>query len=239
MRQSGLILLAFLGALLLPGCATRIDRDGQPVTQFDPKYLAKSDTDRVLDLSRKDIVAQLLGIADKLYKRNPKQWRNAGFASREAALVRLADFEKNPPADLAGLTEGPAALKAFAPDYPGDRVAALVYGLLTMVDAAYEHKSDFYILTTLDPQKLHNCARNMEIALWKLASAKGDDGLPLIVSNELDPLNPNLSYEREFGKIIGLLDFLSSVVSDKTGRAVTRVSQSLALGLFLPIGGLQ
>ena len=54
----------------------------------------------------------------------------------------------------------------------------------------------------------------------------------------LDPANPNLSFEREFGKVIGLLDFLSKVVADKHGRAVTRLTQSIATAAFLPVIGL-
>ena len=78
-------------------------------------------------------------------------------------------------------------------------------GLIGMVDAAFEHKDDFYVLDSLDAQKLYNCARNIEIAVWKMSSTRNANGGPLLVSNELDPNNPNLSFEREFGRIIGLV----------------------------------
>ena len=60
----------------------------------------------------------------------------------------------------------------------------------------------------------------------------------MLRSNELDPNNPNLSFEREFGRIIGLLDVLSKLVADKHGRTITRVTQNLATAIFLPVGAL-
>ena len=131
-----------------------------------------------------------------------------------------------------------AALFAFSAVYQGDRILALMAGLIGMVDAAFEHKNDFYVLDNLDEQKLYNCARNIEIAVWKMSSTRNVDGGLLLVSNELDPNNPNLSFEREFGRIIGLLDFLAKVVADKHGRSITRLTQSIATAVFLPVGSL-
>jgi len=61
-------------------------------------------------------------------------------------------------------------------------------------------------------------------------------GEPLILANELDSANPNLSFEREFGRVIGLLDFFSRIIADKNGRTVTRFTQSVATAIFLPVG---
>ena len=60
----------------------------------------------------------------------------------------------------------------------------------------------------------------------------------MLLSNELDPNNPNLSFEREFGRVIGLLDFMSKVMADKHGRTITRFTQSMATAIFLPVGAL-
>ena len=94
------------------------------------------------------------------------------------------------------------------------------------------------MLDELNEQKLYNCARNIEIAIWKMSSTKDAAGEPLLLSNELDPNNPNLSFEREFGRVIGLLDVLSRVVADKHGRSITRLTQSIATAVFLPVGAL-
>jgi len=55
------------------------------------------------------------------------------------------------------------------------------------------------------------------------------------LSNEGSGPVANLSYEREFGKIIGNLDVLSKVIADKENRTVVKVVQSLATAVFLPI----
>ena len=140
--------------------------------------------------------------------------------------------------ELEGRSEGAATLFALGPNYHGDRVLGVVAGLLGMTYAAFEGKDDFYVLDDLDPQKLYNCARNFEIAVWKLSSARNAHGDILLYSNELDRNNPNLSFEREFGRIIGLLDFMSRIMADKNGRTITRVTQSVATAVFLPVGAL-
>ena len=236
-RLMGVVLAAV--ALLPAACATRRGAAGREETRFDPKYLVKSDIDRVIDVSRELVVAGLTRIADKLYRRNPREWRKANLQSRDAALARLARYRGEAPADLAGRQEGAAALQAFNPDYAHDRVAALMYGLLTMIDAAYEHRDEFFLLDSLDAQKFYNCARNMEIAVWKLAAARDATGEPLLYSNEMGDDNRNLSFEREFGGVIAHLDFVSRILADRNGRAVTRVTHSLATALFLPVGMLK
>ena len=54
---------------------------------------------------------------------------------------------------------------AFEESYEGDRVLALIEGLRGMVLDAYNGQQEFYLLDELDPQKLYNAARNIEIAV--------------------------------------------------------------------------
>ena len=229
--------LLLVAALLPAGCATRTAPNGQQQARFDPRYLAKTEIDRVIDLDRAEVVASLRRLAEKLYRRNPREWKKSGQPGIESAVDRLfagsVDF-----AELEGHCEGAAALFAFSSNYHGDRVLALLAGLLGMVYAAFENKDDFYVLDDLNEQKLYNCARNIEIALWKMSSTRNAAGEMLLLANELDPNNPNLSFEREFGRVIGMLDLLSRVVADKHGRTVTRFTQSLATAIFLPVGAL-
>ena len=231
------VFLFFLAPLLLDGCATRVGPGGQKEMRFEPRYLAKTEIDRVIDTDRAEVLAGLHRIAGKLYKRNPREWKKSGQPSREAAMARLfaggVDFP-----ELEGRQEGAAVLLALSPEYQGDRVLGVMAGLLGMVYASFENKDDFYVLDDLNEQKLYNCARNVEIAIWKMSSARSATGEFLLLSNELDPANPNLSFEREFGKVIGLLDLLSKIVADKNGRTVTRLTQSIATALFLPVIGL-
>lgn len=166
----------------------------------------------------------------------------SGQPGIDAALKRLFAGRVDFP-ELEGRREGAAVLYAFNASYQGDRVLAVMAGLLGMTYAAFEDKDDFYMLDSLDEQKLYNCARNVEIAIWKLSFTKmfNSEGIneAVLLSNELDPNSPNLSFEREFGRIIGLLDFLSRIVADKNGRTITRFTQSVATAVFFPIGALK
>jgi len=233
------VLSAAFALLLMAACSTQLGKDGQATSTVDLKYLAKSEIDRVSETNRREVVAGLLTIADKLYKRNPREWQRAGALSREAALMRLADHRRQSWPEFSGRREGEAAALAFAESYPGDRVAALIFGLLTMVDAAFGHQEAFYLFDRLDERKLYNCARNVEVAVWKLAHDRTASGEPYLLANELDPARRNLSFEREFGRIIGLLDFLAKVVADGNGRSFSRLTQNVAAMIFLPVGLLK
>jgi hypothetical protein len=203
-----------------------------------PGQLAKSDIDRIADLHRSETQAGLLRLAEKLYRRNPREWKKGGHASVEAALARLATMP--PPAP--GTPRSTAlVLAGLRDDYARDRVAAFIGGLLQMMHDAFDGKTEFFLTDDLDAQKLYNAARNLEIAAWKLANARriqpeGDlaAGTPLLFSNEMAPVQ-NLSFEREFGRLIGGLDLLSQIVADKTNRVVAKVVQNLATAVFLPI----
>jgi hypothetical protein len=229
--------LVFLFLFVLSACATRVGSDGQKETRFDPRYLAKTEIDRVIDTDRAEVIAGLRRAAEKLYKRNPREWKKSGQPNLEAALNRLFAGKVDFP-ELEGRGEGAAALYAFSPNYQGDRVLAVMAGLQGMVFAAFENKVEFFMLDDLNEQKLYNCARNIEITIWKMSSTRGANGEPLLLSNELDQNNPNLSFEREFGRVIGLLDLLSKVVADKHGRSITRLTQSIATAIFLPVSAL-
>ncbi|MFT3961221.1 hypothetical protein [Propionivibrio sp.] len=230
-------LLFFLTFFALDGCATKVGAGGQKETRFEPRYLAKTEIDRVIDANRAEVMAGLRRVAEKLYRRNPGEWKKSGQPSLDAAVSRLFSGRTDFP-ELGGRREGAAALYAFSADYAGDRVLAVMAGLIGMVDAAFEHKDDFYVLDALDEQKLYNCARNVEIAVWKMSSTRTPGGQALLASNELDRSNPNLSFEREFGRVIGLLDFMSKIVADRHGRSITRLTQTVATAVFLPVGAL-
>ncbi len=231
--------LVILLLMLTTACSTKMDKDGRTETTVDAKYLLKSEVDRVADTGRAEVVDGLLLIADKLYKRNPKEWKKGGGASREAAVERLRQRRQGAWPEFNGQREGAIAALAFAEAYTGDRVMALIFGLLTMVDAAFEYKEEFYILDSLNEMKLYNCARNMDVAVWKLGHDRNAAGELFLLSNELDPGRRNLSYEREFGRLMGLLDFMAKIVADRNGRTLSRVGQSVVSAVFLPVSFLK
>lgn len=55
-----------------------------------------------------------------------------------------------------------------------------------------------------------------------------------LLTNETNDHERNLSFEREFGKIIGTLDLFAITLSEKIQRGITRTVQALATALFLP-----
>ncbi len=212
-------------------------RDGSSSQRsFSVSDLVKGDIDNVVEIHQQEILASLQTLTLKLYRRNPGEWRRAGFASAETATAAL--FEPLPRWQIArpGLQWETALRDAWRPDYPGDRVRALMGGLLVMHMAAFDHRTEFYLLTEVDAQKLYNAARNTEAVAWKLSSARDALGRPVLLSNGFDGNGvANLSFEREFGKLIGIQDALAKVVEDKNKRAIRFGVVNVASMIFLPI----
>lgn len=229
-RRDCLGALLVLPLLSLAGCVT------------SPGQFAKTDIDRVADLHCREAFASLRRLAEKLYRRNPREWKKGGHASLEAALAQLSDPQRiGQSPDPEGRRGTALVLAGLREDYPRDRVAAFIGGLNHMLHDTFDGKTEFFVLDDLDAQKLYNAARNVEIAAWKLAHARRTQpeadipaGVPLLFSNEMAPVQ-NLSFEREFGRLIGSLDLLSQLIADKSNRTVVKVVQNLATAVFLPI----
>jgi hypothetical protein len=209
-----------------------------PMATMTPSELGQSDVNRMATLGMRDNLASLMLLADKLYRRNPAEWRKASSnpgATREAALAKLktAVDSNTAWADLQGRRDIAALSLALGPDFKGDRVAAFIAASADMLVTAHGNKTIFYLTDPLDAQYIYNAARNIEIAVWLLASRKNAQGQPLLLSDEINERERNLSFEREFGKIIGRLDLLSAVLTEKYRRAVITYVQNLLGGTFL------
>jgi hypothetical protein len=226
--------LPLLAACAGTGASTAPARS--PAGGLDPGQFAKTDIDRVAEASQREVFASLRLLAEKLYRRNPREWRKSGQASLDAAVARIFEGRHEWKfAELEGRRGAEAIRLTFREDYAGDRVLAFVAGLGGMVQAAFNDKTEFFVLDDLDPQALSNAARNVEIAVWKLSRAQAANGELFLLSNEAVGPVKNLSFEREFGKMIGGLDLLSKIVADKTSRTVVKVIQNLATAIFLPV----
>ena len=57
--------------------------DGKTETVVNPKYLAKGDIDRVLDAARAEVFAGLHRFAEKMYRRNPREFKKGNAVSIE------------------------------------------------------------------------------------------------------------------------------------------------------------
>jgi hypothetical protein len=233
----GLILLM---TMLAAACAgSRLPGAKAETPGFTPSQFVKSDIDRIAEAQQRELLASLKLLTEKLYKRNPREWKKGGWAALDGPVERLFGKPHNwhfP--ELEGRFGADAVQLAFKLDYGGDRVFAFIAGLGGMVLAAFDNRYEFFMTDDLDAQRLYNAARNIEIAAWKLAHDRGANGELLLLSNEAGP-TPNLSFEREFGKMIGGLDTLSSTIADKNNRTIVKVVQNLATAVFLPVSVLR
>jgi hypothetical protein len=221
---------------LLAACQPRPPK-GEPVqaAEFDISTVAKSDGDMVIEINLAQSQRYLHALARKLYARNPNQLRRSRFSSQEMAVNALVGprrLDHYP--GLAGKRSAQAIGLAFDETYSGDRVAAFVFGMHSMLMDAYDGKQDFYVFDVLDPQKLYFLARNFEIAFWKLRHDRDAYGQVFLLSNSLEG-NGNLSFERLAGKLIALQDLMAKVVADGSNRQIKNVIQRVTSAVFFPI----
>jgi hypothetical protein len=135
---------------------------------------------------------------------------------------------------LGGKRSAQAIALAFDESYAGDRVAAFIFGMHSMLLDAYDGKHEFYVIDVLDPQKLYYLARNFETAFWKLRHDRDGYGQVFLLSNSLAG-EGNLSFERLAGKLIALQDLMAKVVADGSNRQIKNVIQRVTSAVFFPI----
>ena len=231
------ILSGCTSAPVFPPAAPSTGKRQQPVErEFRPADVAKADIDIAAEAHARECLASARLLMEKLYRRNPREWRKGNYATMEAGVARAFDAQSQFRFPELGNVRGTDAIVlSLKPEYAGDRVFAFGVGLASMVFLSYNEKTEFYLTDTLDPQKLYNSARNIEIAAWKLASARGARGEPILVSNEAAVDVVNLSFEREFGKMIAYQDVMAEIAAQRTNRIIRRIVQTMGTMAFLPI----
>jgi len=199
--------------------------------------LGKSDFDRLADVELDENTQSLRTMMIKLYKRNPRELHKSTPDSAEKMVTWVFEGELQHHwqfKEIDNKQGTDAVFLAFDANYQGDRVLPFIVGLQTMLAKAHDNKKEFYLTDTLDPQRLYNVARNIEIAAWKLSNNRDADGNLFLLTNEINDKDRNLSFEREFGKMIGRTDFYATALAEKSQRLISRVMQSLATAVFLP-----
>lgn len=228
MRVYCLVLLLLSG--LLNGCAS-------PTNKFEIKNLAKSDIDLVADLHRRTVTLMLQELNTKLYKLNPAELNKVPAETIDSRWSSLSSSASAPLkfAELKYLGGIDAMRLAFDDQYTGDRIFALMAGLVDMLNEAYGYKQEFYWLDSIDQQKLYNSARNIEVLVWLLRTKQTPDGNLMILTNSINEEYSNLSFERLFGKLIASQDMMAQIMRGKTQRAINTVAHGIVSMTFIPL----
>lgn len=209
------------------GCVSR---------DFSVETLAKTDINQVSDIHIDQTLVLLKTLTRKLYKMNSSELAKSPGATIDSQISKIFQCPPLPPDPGMDNKKGTdALLLGFEPQYKGDRVYAMMYGLFTMLHTAYNEKCDLFLLDFLDAQNLYNSARNIEILVWRLKTRYKPDGSLYLTTNICDGPVQNLSFERLFGKLIGLQDTMALVVSSRGDRVIKEVVQIAGMA-FLPVG---
>ena len=198
------------------------------------KNLVKSDTAFFVEAVRSELDQSLDLLLVKLYRRNPVQLSaNTSIEVRveqlKAARLNLQEFGSPKPDQLVRI--------AFHPHFKGDRVYAFVAGLQSMVNHAFDHRREFFLLDDLPTaQFIYNSARNIEIAAYLLRTKRTMDGEPYLYADGIEDQILNASYSQLMGEMIGLQDALSTALANKDQRTLNAVARGAASIIFLPVG---
>ncbi len=222
------ILSCFLISLFfVSGCRNPIDTSVL-------NSLAKTDVDMMADTSLREMNLLMEELLVKLYKRNPRELDKRPGMSIGQRQNQIFDTQGRLIFVELNNKQGTDALNlAFDPSYQGDRVFALMAGLVGMVRSSYNWQIEQFMFDSLDEQKLFNAARNIETLAWRLSNTRDDEGKLLLLSNSQPGEEENLSYERLFGKMISIQDMMSFIIAGKWERGV---SSAIKRAVFLPMG---
>ncbi|TBU84829.1 hypothetical protein DNK34_21690 [Pseudomonas dryadis] len=221
------------------GCARHQDNRAflDNRSSVGPGELFQTHSDRLATIGMRNNLNSLYRLMDKLYRRNPREWRKTGLESSEAAqrAVQQAIEQGRPLPSLEGREDIVALSYALSVEFQGDRVGAFIYAIGSMLVTAHGGRTQFYLTDSIDAQFVHNAARNIERATWLLASRRDAQGRPLLLSNEISDEGRNLSFAVEFGKIVARLDYLSDVLDERYRRIGVNYAHGLLFLNFLPV----
>lgn len=225
--------------VLLVSCAATPTSDKKAIPEQQDRsaisQIAKTDFDRMADVEFRENVASLRLLMSKLYKRNPNELHKSTSGSVDEMVAWVFEGNHRWQFDEIEKKQGTDAIYlSLDPNYNGDRVLPFIVGIYTMLQSAHGGKTEFFFTDAIEPQAIYNVARNIEIAVWKLSNARDTQGNLLLLTNESNEKEKNLSFEREFGRMIGRTDLYAIALAEKKQRMISRMVQSMATAVFLP-----
>ena len=127
------ISLFILFIFILSGCSA--------VQNFQIKNIAKTDIDDVTEIHLAQVNNLLKELTIKLYKKNPDELRKIEGSTIDSRLndIFACPSEINHE-ELDSKEAVDSILLGFEPDFQGDRVFAVMYGLYTMIHKSYNSK---------------------------------------------------------------------------------------------------
>ena len=96
--------------------------------------------------------------------------------------------------------------------------------------------------STKQAAKLADVARNAAIFSQEDTTATLERLIWGVQTRQIEVLRTagiNVSFEREFGRVMGLLDFMAKIVADRNGRGLSRLTHTVVSTLFLPVSFLK
>ena len=193
--------------------------------------LLKSDVDTIIELAMREELLLMRRLLWRLYRFNPDELAKTPGATMFSRERQLFDDGQVPTAETGG-RRGAAAIAAGLDDaYRGDRVFALVFGLKSMMLDSFGGDRHLYLTDSLDPQRIYNAARNLEVALIRL----GADRSPTLRIEGKRPCDPHESVEHLFGRLIALQDLSALAAAESQQRVLKLILQTAASAVFLPV----
>ncbi len=237
-RTFHLVFPALTLMLAVQGCSRQTGQDiATQIRNGKPDEFFQTSVDRMATLAMRDNLQSLYLLMNKLYLRNPAQWKRSGFVDAATAehQVRQAIELQQPLPQLGGRKDLAALSYAMSPEFLGDRVGAFIYAIGSMLVTAHGNRLTFYMTDTLNPTFINNAARNIEKATWLLSQRQDAEGEPLLFSNAISEEGSNLSFATEFGKIVARLDLVTQMQDERYRRIGLNYAQSLLFLNFLPV----
>lgn len=227
MYKSWLLFVILIPLVFLPACRNPIDASALG-------SLAKTDIDMIADTSLREMNLLMEELLVKLYQRNPWELdkvKGMSIGRRQGQVFDTSGRLIYKELDNKQGTE--ALTMAFDPWFQGDRVFALMVGLVGMVRSSYNYQTEQFMFDSLDAQSLFNSARNIEVMASRLSQARDASGKLLLLTNSQPGEKEDLRYERMFGKMIAIQDMMAFAVAGKWERGVNSVIKN---AMFLPMG---
>ncbi|MBT5031094.1 MAG: hypothetical protein HOM55_02230 [Proteobacteria bacterium] len=225
-------LYSIICATLISACAST------GLESFQVRNLAKSDSGKVYELIVASQIESVNSLMVKLYRRNPRELAKAVPGTTiDSRLLQV--FGNDGPHwfhdELLGKASIEALELAFSEHFDGDRVLAFTVGLGSMIMESYNNKTEFFILDHINPQKIYDSARNIEITHWRLNNKQLPDGGLMLISNSYSPTELNTSFDRLINRIIDYQGLVVDMLGGGSGRLVETGVRRLATAMFIPL----